>query len=494
MTLPELFADSLERRPDRIGLEWQGRTLTFGDIDRRATLMARTLAARGLVAGDRLAVYLPNRLEVIDLFLACTRLGVIVVPTNVLYRERELGHMLTDAAPRAIVAAGAVPADTNTDVWSVDDLAAEAESASSDPIARAALTGDSPAALVYTSGTTGLAKGAIVTHGNLAQNARTLIEAWRITEDDRLWLALPLFHVHGLGNGIHCWLASGLRMRLLERFEHQTAAADLLDFAPTLFFGVPTMYVRLLETDPEMALTIGRTMRLFVSGSAPLPAQVLEAFRDRFGHTILERYGMTETLMTLSNPLDAERRPGTVGLPLPGVQVRLLTPEGRPAQDDELGELYVSSGTVCAGYWRRPDAWTASLQDGFFRTGDLATRSSDGYFTLHGRRGDLIISGGFNIYPREIEEVLLEHPSIAEAAVVGAPDAVRGEVPVAFIVVRTPHDGSAPSLDALALEAHCRNRLASFKAPRAFIPVEALPRTALGKIQKHLLDLSRRGC
>jgi malonyl-CoA/methylmalonyl-CoA synthetase len=491
MTLPDLFAASLEGRRDCVGLEWRGQTLTFGDIDRRATRMARVLSARGLATGDRLAVYLPNRLEVIDLFLACTRLGVIVVPTNVLYRERELGHILSDTAPRAIVAADAVPADSDTEVWPIAALAADADAASSAPLSLPSLGDDTPAAIVYTSGTTGLAKGAMVTHGNLAHNALTLVQAWRITDADRLWLALPLFHVHGLGNGVHCWLASGLRMRLLERFEHQTAAADLVDFAPTLFFGVPTMYVRLLETAPDAAQAIGRTMRLFVSGSAPLPAQVLEAFRDRFGHTILERYGMTETLMTLSNPLDGERRAGTVGVPLPGVSVRLLTPEGRDARDEEMGELYVTSGTVCAGYWRRPDAWAAALSDGYFRTGDLASRSADGYFTLHGRRGDLIISGGFNIYPREIEEVLLEHPSVADAAVVGAPDPVRGEVPVAFIVARTEPGSSEAAFDEGALQAHCRHKLASFKAPRTFIRVDALPRTALGKVQKHLLDARR---
>jgi malonyl-CoA/methylmalonyl-CoA synthetase len=483
MTLPELFASSLEGRRDRVGLEWSGRALTFGEIESRAARMARVLAARGLRAGDRLAIYLPNRLEVIDLFLACTRLGVIVVPINVLYRERELTHILGDAEPRAIVADPGELAETATPVWDVATLAAEAAGAIDANVTVPALTGDTPAALVYTSGTTGLAKGAILTHGNFAANARTLVDAWRITKADRLLLALPLFHVHGLGNGLHCWLASGLRMRLLERFDHQTATGQFLDFAPTLFFGVPTMYVRLLDTAPEDARTIGGRMRLFVSGSAPLPAQVLEAFRDRFGHTILERYGMTETLMTLGNPLDGERRAGTVGLPFAGVRVRLLTPEGHEAGVGDVGELYVVSDTLCAGYWRRPEAWVAAIVDGYFRTGDIATRAADGYFTLCGRRGDLIISAGFNIYPREIEDVLREYPPIADAAVVGRPDAHRGEVPIAYVVTREGAD-----IDPAALDAHCRQRLASFKAPRAFFRLDALPRTALGKVQKHLLS------
>jgi malonyl-CoA/methylmalonyl-CoA synthetase len=255
-------------------------------------------------------------------------------------------------------------------------------------------------------------------------------------------------------------------MRLLERFDHQTATAQFLDFRTTLFFGVPTMYVRMLQTPPDAAREIGQHMRLFVSGSAPLPAQVLEDFRELFGHTILERYGMSETLMNISNPYVGERRPGTVGLPLPGVSVRL----------DETGEVYVKGPNVFAGYWRR-EAFT----HGWFKTGDIAERSADGYYTLCGRKSDLIISGGFNIYPREIEEFLMEQPGVAEAAVVGETDPVRGEIPVAYLVMRG-------DLNQGALEARCREKLASFKIPRRFEQVKELPRNALGKVQKHLLS------
>jgi malonyl-CoA/methylmalonyl-CoA synthetase len=289
-----------------------------------------------------------------------------------------------------------------------------------------------------------------------------------------------LFHVHGLGNGVHCWLLSGCRIRLTERFEHQHAIAWMQDFAPTLFFGVPTMYVRLLETPEPAARAIGRAMRLFVSGSAPLPAQVLTDFQALFEHTILERYGMSETLMNISNPYAGERRAGSVGLPLPGVQVRNLNPEGAPVSDGESGELYLRGGNVFSGYWRRPEATEAAFREGWFRTGDLAVRSPDGYYTLQGRRGDLIISGGFNVYPREIEEFLAEQPGVTEAAVAGAPDPLRGEVVIAYVV---PGAG----FDAAALERSCRAHFASFKIPRAFITVEKLPRTALGKVQKHLL-------
>ncbi len=493
MNLETLFRDSFTTRRDEPALEWQGRVLTFGDVDARARSMARALTARGLRRGDRLAVWLANRPEFIEVYLAATRIGAIFVPINVLYRERELDHILRDSTPRALVTAGPPPTGERVDVWAIDDLAAEAEALPGHVAGhteQAGLSGagrpdgNTPAAIIYTSGTTGLAKGAVLTERNFAANASRLLEAWRITAADRLLLALPLFHVHGLGNGLHCWLAAGLRLRLLERFDHASAAATLLEFQPTLFFGVPTMYVRLLDVPEEEARAIGRGMRLFVSGSAPLPAHVFETFRNRFGHAILERYGMTETLMNIGNPYDGERRPGTIGVPLPGVSVRMLDEEGREVTDGAVGELFVRSDSVSPGYWGRPDATRAALGGGYFRTGDLAVRSADGYYTLQGRRSEVIISGGFNIYPREVEEVLLEHDRIAEATVVGEPDALRGEVPVAFIVAKSP--GTPP--EAAALEELCRRKLASFKVPRAFIVVERIPRTALGKVQKHLLS------
>jgi len=474
MNLLDLFDFSLLGRRDQPALEFvacDGRRedRTFGEIEDVSNRFAQALATRGLVAGDRLCVCLPNSAEVIELFLACVKLGVIYVPVNVLYRERETGHIVNDAQPKGVVTAAELPELVR---------AAAASDAQRRPAPR--LDGDSPAALVYTSGTTGVSKGAVLTHNNFAVNALNLITCWQISSADRLMLPLPLFHVHGLGNGLHSWLISGCRMRLLERFEHQKATESLLDFRPTLFFGVPTIYVRLLETPAETAREIGSGMRLFVSGSAPLAAQVLGDFRVLFGHTILERYGMSETLMNLSNPYLGERRAGTVGYPLPGVSVRLLDPEGNAAGDGETGEIYLRGANVFSGYWNRPEATQEAFRDGWFRTGDLAVRSADGYYTLVGRRSDLIISGGFNIYPREIEEFLTEQPEIAEAAVAGVPDRIRGEMPVAYVVERSPVNSSD-------LEERCRAALASYKVPRAFIRVEKLPRNAMGKIQKHLL-------
>ena len=484
MTLTDLFDYSLIGRRESAALEFRDHVYTFGELDDRSDRLAAVLSRRGLRTGDRLCVYLANCVEMIDLYLACIKLGVIFVPINILYRGREIGHILSDADPAAVVSDATF--DSPVAIWHPARLAAEA-AATPCQRPRAALDGDAPAGIVYTSGTTGVSKGAVLTHNNFAANAVNLLTCWRITVSDRFLLALPLFHIHGLGNGLHCWLMSGCLMRLLERFEHRAAAATFLDFRPTLFFGVPTMYVRLLDIAEADAREIGGFMRLFVSGSAPLPPPVLEEFRARFGHTILERYGMSETLMNISNPYIGERRAGSVGLPLPSVSVRLFNNALEPVAEGDIGELHLKGPNIFAGYWRREEATRAAFVGGYFRTGDLAKRSPDGYYTLCGRQSDLIISGGFNIYPREIEEFLQEQPEIAEAAVVGRSDRLRGEVPVAYIVLRAP-------IDAGTLTRRCREKLASFKVPRAFLPVDRLPRNAMGKVQKHLLPDAGDGC
>jgi malonyl-CoA/methylmalonyl-CoA synthetase len=477
LKLTDLFDLSFQGRRDVIALEFREQTYTFGEVDARSNRLAQLLVRRGLKPGDRLCVYLANCVEMIDLYLACVKLGVIFVPMNILYRDREITHILNDAEPAAVVSDASFPSPVP--IWNPAQMSAEAR-ALPDERPRLAIDGDRPAGIIYTSGTTGSSKGAVLTHNNFAANAVNLVACWQITSADRFLLGLPLFHVHGLGNGLHCWLLSGCRMRLLERFERQNAAETFLDFRPTLFFGVPTIYVRLLDFPDEQAREIGGFMRLFVSGSAPLPAQVLEEFRAKFGHTILERYGMSETIMNISNPYTGERRPGSVGLPLPGVSVRLLNEAGEPAADGETGELFFKGPNIFAGYWRRPEATQAAFRDGYFKTGDLAVREPDGYYTLSGRRSDLIISGGFNIYPREIEEFLQEQEEVAEAAVVGVPDQVRGEAPVAYVVLTC-------TIEPAALEQRCRAKLASFKVPREFIAIDRLPRNAMGKIQKHLL-------
>ena len=487
MALIDLFDYSLRGRPHAPALDVEApgepaRTYTFGDLECRSNRLARALRRRGLEAGDRLALLLPNRVEVIDLWLACLKIGVIVVPINVLYREREVAHIVADAQPRAIVAAmelaGVCP--TGATVWDVESLADAAAAEDDDARPSFVATAESPAALVYTSGTTGASKGAVLTHGNFAANALTLVTAWRITERDRYLAVLPLFHVHGLGNGVMCWLAAGCHMRLLARFDH-TCAADVFEhYRPTLFFGVPTIYVRLLDVEASRARRIGASMRLFVSGSAPLPAHVLEQFREHFGHVILERYGMTETLMIASNPYTGVRAPGVVGPALPMMALRVVAPDGAECAAGTTGEVVVRGPNVCAGYWNRPEATAAAFVEGWFRTGDLGDLDEDGALTLRGRRSDVIISGGFNIYPREIEDYLLEQSGVREAAVVGVADTVRGEVPVAYLVA----DDDA---DVEAIDRAVATAFASFKRPRAYVRVESLPRTALGKVQKHLV-------
>jgi malonyl-CoA/methylmalonyl-CoA synthetase len=478
MNLTQLFDLSLRGRADTAGLEYQGTTYTFGETEVRSNRLANLLLQRGFAPGDRLCVHLANCVETIELFLACVKTGVTFVPINILYRGREISHILEDAAPRAVVAEPGLA--SGLPVWTPAEIERDAALLSGERPFVPGIDGDTPAGIIYTSGTTGTSKGAVLTHHNFAINGVNLTACWSITAADRFLLALPLFHVHGLGNGIHCWLVSGCRMRLLERFDQRTAAREFLDFKPSLFFGVPTVYVRMLDFEAETARRIGETARLFVSGSAPLPAEVLRDFEALYGHRILERYGMSETLMNMSNPYAAERRAGTVGLPLPGVSVRLLNAAGEPVAEGETGQVHLRGPNIFAGYWGREEATREAFDNGWFRTGDLATRSADGYYTLCGRKSDLIISGGFNIYPREIEEFLQEQPEISEAAVKGVADRARGEVPVAYVV-------ASAEFDPAAMEQRCRNSLASFKIPRKFVVVESLPRNALGKVQKHLL-------
>jgi malonyl-CoA/methylmalonyl-CoA synthetase len=477
MNLINLFDLSLVGRKDKAALEFGNEAFTFGEMDERSNKMARLLLDKGLLVGDRLCIYLENCVEIMDLFIACAKTGIIFVPINILYKEREIGHILKDAEPKLLIANGEVPGGFNC--WQLTHLIAEVKDHSSDRI-NVRTTGDSAAAIVYTSGTTGTSKGAILTHNNFIANGLNLVTCWQITEDERLLLPLPLFHVHALANGLHVWLMSGCMMRLLVRFEHQKAAQAFLSFKPTLFFGVPTVYIRLLDQPDDIAQQLGAFMRLFVCGSAPLPGHVLEAFKDKYRHVILERYGMTETLMNISNPYIGERRAGTVGFPLPGISAKIMRHDGTAAGIDEEGEVYIKGPNVFAGYWKREQATSDAFKDGYFKTGDMGVVSEDGYFTLRGRKSDLIISGGFNIYPREIEEFLLEQEGVAEAAVVGIPHETRGEVPVAYVVPKEKYN-------AAEIEEKCKHTFASFKIPRTFISIDKLPRTALGKVQKHLL-------
>jgi malonyl-CoA/methylmalonyl-CoA synthetase len=496
MNLHDLFAIPLRRSPDKLALQFPGSPdLTYARLFEEARRIAAGLHQRGLRPGDRVAFFLGNRPEFVTAYLAVIGLGAVMVPMNLSYRRREIAHILGDAEPRFLltersqleVLSELEPAERSAveKVILVEDLDGwPAASLLPSP----GVDSDDLAMILYTSGTTGRSKGAMITHGNVLATVTGLLAAWAWEPADVLLLTLPLFHTHGLVVGLHCALAAGASVLLRRRFDAAQVAGDLAE--ATMFFGVPTMYVRLADELKKTTASL-RRVRLFCSGSAPLSPETFAEFRKLTGHDILERYGMTETGMNLSNPYAGPRIPGTVGTPLPGVSVRIVDSEDRDVEPRGEGELLVYGSHVFPAYWREPAKTAASfVHDGlgrrWFRTGDLARRDPDtGHIILLGRRHELILRGGFNIYPREVEEVLNTFPGVREAAVVGRPDPEWGEVPVAFLVVDTP-------LDEAALAAFCGSQMAGFKIPREFRTLDALPRNALGKVEKPLLiDLLR---
>jgi malonyl-CoA/methylmalonyl-CoA synthetase len=505
MNLHDLFAIPSTRAPSKVALLAETPTgrveLTYGDLFDRARRLAAGLAARGIGKGDQVAFFLGNRPEFVVAYLAVLALGAVVVPINLAYRRREIAHMLGDAEPSLLlteesqlpVLAELAPEERG----SVEViLAGDLERLAGDPVALVSpvVDGDDLAFLLYTSGTTGRSKGAMISHANVLATVTDLLAAWAWEREDVLLLALPLFHTHGLVVGLTTALAAGATVHLHSRFDAARAVAVLagagVPHGPTLFFGVPTMYVRLVEELRRMGAgpALGR-LRLFCSGSAPLAPETFAAFRELTGHAILERYGMTETGMNLSNPYAGQRVPGQVGTPLPGVSIRVVDREGRDLPAGEEGDLLVAGSNVFSGYWRAPEKTALSfvhddLGRRWFKTGDLAKRDPEtGAVTLLGRSSELILSGGFNVYPREVEEVLAGYPGVREAAVVGRPHPEWGEVPVAYLVA----EGEIARPTADELVAYLKGQLAGFKVPRTFRYVEALPRNALGKVQKHLL-------
>ena len=473
-------------------IHFAGRTLTYNDVRIAAIRWAAAFAAWGIAPGERVALFLDNCPDFLAAYFGVSLAGGVVVLVNTQYRQVELRHILADSGTCLCITDAAHHAELDRVRADLPDLTgvvvaeeANAFLAAGDPAFTPHLpAGDDLAVLGYTSGTTGRAKGAMILHRNLAANSAAIREAWGWTASDHLLLTLPLFHTHGLMVGAHGTLTAGATMSLSRRFDAPAVFHALQNDPVTLFFGVPTMYVRLLQ-EAEHQPEFTRRLRLFVSGSAPLSTQIFEDWRRVFGQTILERYGMTETGMNTTNPYDHdhERRPGTVGMPFPGQEARVVDVRTRAVlPDDETGEIEVRGPHVCAGYWLRPDATVENFgADGWFRTGDLGFRDPDGYYTISGRAKELIISGGYNIYPREVEEVLAQCPGVAEVAVIGVPDAEFGESVAAIIV---PSD---PALTAAAVVAFCRDQLASYKKPKHVRFVAALPRNAMGKVQKHLL-------
>ena len=470
-----------------------GAELSYADADAGAARYASLLAGLGLKPGDRVAVQVEKSPEALLLYLACLRAGLAYLPLNSAYQEGEIGYFLENAEPGAVVAqprsmAWLKPLAAKLGirhVFSMDErgagtLAEAARGASSrfETVPRA---GDDLAAILYTSGTTGRSKGAMLTHRNLASNALVLHKAWDFKPDDVLIHMLPLFHVHGLFVACHCVLVNGSAMRFHGKFDARRALAEFA--TSTVFMGVPTFYTRLLA-EPGLDRKACSNMRLFVSGSAPLLAETHVEFEERTGQRILERYGMTETGMLTSNPLAGDRRAGSVGPALPGTEVRIHDDQDAALPPGAIGHVQVKGANVFQGYWRMPEKNREEFTpDGFFRTGDMGSLSDDGYLTIVGRSKDLIITGGYNVYPKEIELALDELPGVAESAVVGVPHPDFGEAVIAVVVARK---GAAAPTEAQVVAA-MKARLANFKVPKRVHVVDELPRNAMGKVQKNVL-------
>ncbi|HET9751111.1 MAG TPA: malonyl-CoA synthase [Casimicrobiaceae bacterium] len=464
----------------------------YDELAQASARIANALVRAGCVPGDRVAVQADKHWQVVALYLACLRAGLVYLPLNTAYQKRELEYFFADAQPRVIVcrpeSLGTIETIANGAlVLTVDARGGELwDRARDEPTAFATVHSkpDDLATILYTSGTTGRSKGASLTHRNLASNALALVEAWAFTRGDVLLHALPIYHVHGLFVAIHCVLLSGAHMLWLPRFD----VDEVIGLLPqaTVMMGVPTFYARLLAS-PRLTREAAQNVRLFVSGSAPLLSETHAEFRARTGHAILERYGMTETGMITSNPLEGPRAPGTVGRPLPGVSVRVVDDAGDPREPGTIGSVQVRGPNVFAGYWRMPDKTRDEFTaDGWFRTGDMgewvAEGEAQGYLRLVGRAKDLIITGGLNVYPKEIEERIDALPGVVESAVIGVPDPDFGEAVTAVIVPR-----SGAHVDASQIIGALRGDIASFKVPKRVYVVDELPRNAMGKVQKNLL-------
>ncbi len=485
------IATRLRQVGDRTVIEQDGHPLSGHALLQAVQQHANALHALGVCLGDRIAVHADKSVTQCVLYLATLQVGAVYVPLNTGYVAAELAYFLNDATPALLVcgsnqvseltsiaqAAGARLYTLDADgsgSWSA--FAAQPHT----PAAKARVTASDLAAIIYTSGTTGRSKGAMITHGNLTSNANDLIHAWQITHADVLLHALPLYHIHGLFVALNTLLLAGGRIQLLTAFDSTRVVQDLAH--ATLFMGVPTYYTRLL-TEPSLSKDSTRHIRLFVCGSAPLLAQTFIEFESRTGHRVLERYGMSECGIISTNPYTGDRVAGSVGIPLPLTECRVVDSNGTPVPTGDAGGIEVRGPSVSAGYWRNPEKTaTEWRENGFFITGDLGTFDARGYLTIVGRAKDLIISGGLNVYPKEIECVLDTLPGVDESAVFGVPHPDFGEAVIAAISVRA---GMTP--DPAALIAAARAQLAAFKTPKAIFILNTLPRNTMGKVQKALL-------
>ena len=497
MSFLHTLAQNIQTHPDKVALEFiepPAQRTTYGEL---GLLVRRTMAylqGLGLEPGDRVALQLPKGLEFIALHLANLYLGTITLPLNPAYPLDETEYFLKDSGATTFFTAKAsgrsrdalLPELPELKDWIAldpsdrEDFESRLPKVSDGRLRAPGLAPDSTAVIVYTSGTTGRPKGAQITHGNLSANIAALHEAWGWRADDVLLHALPIFHVHGLFVALHGALHAGATALLMREFEAQKTLQTLVELRCTVFMAVPTIHRRLLAV-PNVANYDLSHMRLLTSGSDRLPDEVFTAFQETFGHTLLERYGMTETGMNLSNPLEGERRMGSVGLPLPGVEARVVDPETAKALPaGEVGEVQIRGPNVFKGYWQQPEKTAeAFTADGWLKTGDLGLREADGYFTLKGRAKDLIITGGMNVYPPEVERVLAEHPAVAAVAVIGCPDAEWGERVIAVATLKEGQETAAEDVIG-----YCRKQLAAYKCPKEVHFRQELPRNAMGKVEK----------
>ena len=470
-----------------------GSILTYAEVIERSGRLATVLTELGVEPGDRVAVQVEKSAEALMLYLASLRAGAVYLPLNTAYTGREVRYFLGDAEPALLVCRPELEEPMRTlahevGVPRVETLGAhgdgglmEKAGTASPEFADIERTADDLAAILYTSGTTGRSKGAMLSHGNLASNALALRDSWRFTAEDRLLHALPIFHTHGLFVASNVTLVAGGSLIFLPRFD----ADEIIRLLPraTTMMGVPTFYTRLLAR-PDLTRDLVAHMRLFTSGSAPLSAETHKEFETRTGHAILERYGMTETNMNTSNPYDGRRVPGSVGFALPGVEIRVADPESGAAQPvGEVGVIEIRGPNVFKGYWRLPEKTRAEFRDdGFFVSGDLGYVDEEGYLRISGRAKDLIISGGFNVYPAEVEAAIEALPGVAECAVIGVPHADFGEGVVAIVIAKPGARLVEQEMqEALAAE------LAKYKRPKRILMADALPRNAMGKVQKNEL-------
>lgn len=496
-TIHEQFVQTAEIMQGKTLFERPGQAdISFAQMRDMVERLAGALTALGVAPGDRVAVQVEKSPEAIALYLATLQVGAIFLPLNTAYTGAEIDYFIGDAAPRLFVcdpAQAEAHAHRASATLAVETLGDAADGSlmeragQAEPRTHRHPCGpDDRAAILYTSGTTGRSKGAVLTHGNLASNTEALLDCWRFTADDRLIHALPIFHTHGLFVAANMALVAGATMVFLTRFDADEAIG-LMERA-TVLMGVPTFYTRLLKSGRLDRDTTGG-MRLFVSGSAPLLAEDHRAFTERTGHKILERYGMTETCMIASNPYDGDRIPGAVGMALPGIRIRITDREsGAELPQGEIGLIEVKGPNVFEGYWNMPEKTASEFrQDGFFITGDLGTVGADGYLRIVGRDKDLVISGGYNVYPKEVEEAIDALPGVLESAVIGLPHPDLGEAVTAIVVAKSA------DLDPDGIRAALSGSLARFKQPKRVILAEALPRNVMGKVQKAELRKAHAG-